>query len=161
MGTLVVAGRPKLFFVERQGARRQCQPSDQFFLHPARIAWPSCTMAPLVLHNVPDEELYTGKDGVTRPFAVIGATDEWVQPGEREEERKRAKQAADVDVVGGGEQATIDTTAATGTDEPGLVWTGASATASRNGRTVERAKGTAGGQGEDDVDDDDGGRRGV
>ncbi|EFX01652.1 hypothetical protein CMQ_8118 [Grosmannia clavigera kw1407] len=33
-------------------------------------------MAPLVLHNVPDDELYTGKDGVTRPFAVVGATDE-------------------------------------------------------------------------------------
>ncbi|CAK7201400.1 hypothetical protein SEUCBS139899_004104 [Sporothrix eucalyptigena] len=33
-------------------------------------------MAPLVLHNVPDEELYTGADGVTRPFAVVGAADE-------------------------------------------------------------------------------------
>ncbi|OAA53629.1 hypothetical protein SPI_09336 [Niveomyces insectorum RCEF 264] len=33
-------------------------------------------MAPLVLHNVPDDELYTGKDGVTRPFAIVGAADE-------------------------------------------------------------------------------------
>ncbi len=35
-------------------------------------------MAPLVLHNVPDDELYVGKDGVTRPFAVVGAADEYV-----------------------------------------------------------------------------------
>ncbi|KAL1890864.1 hypothetical protein Sste5346_008005 [Sporothrix stenoceras] len=33
-------------------------------------------MAPLVLHNVPDDELYIGADGVTRPFAVVGAADE-------------------------------------------------------------------------------------
>ncbi|CAK7268127.1 hypothetical protein SEPCBS57363_002938 [Sporothrix epigloea] len=33
-------------------------------------------MAPLVLHNVPDDELYVGADGVTRPFAVVGAADE-------------------------------------------------------------------------------------
>lgn len=35
-------------------------------------------MAPLVLHNVPDDELYVGADGVTRPFAVVGAADEYV-----------------------------------------------------------------------------------
>ncbi|CAK7274858.1 hypothetical protein SEPCBS119000_006388 [Sporothrix epigloea] len=33
-------------------------------------------MAPLVLHNVPDDELYVGSDGVRRPFAVVGAADE-------------------------------------------------------------------------------------
>ena len=38
----------------------------------------SATMAPLVLHNVPDDELYTGADGIKRPFAVVGATDEYV-----------------------------------------------------------------------------------
>ncbi|KJR89509.1 uncharacterized protein SPSK_06767 [Sporothrix schenckii 1099-18] len=36
-------------------------------------------MAPLVLHNVPDDELYIGADGVTRPFAVVGAADEYVE----------------------------------------------------------------------------------
>ncbi|KAK4232367.1 hypothetical protein QBC38DRAFT_352972 [Podospora fimiseda] len=30
-------------------------------------------MAPLILHNVPDEELYIGDDGVKRPFAMIFA----------------------------------------------------------------------------------------
>ncbi|KAH7037146.1 uncharacterized protein B0I36DRAFT_358890 [Microdochium trichocladiopsis] len=28
-------------------------------------------MRPLILHNVPDEELYTGEDGVQRPYAMI------------------------------------------------------------------------------------------
>ncbi|KAI0545876.1 hypothetical protein F4679DRAFT_446296 [Xylaria curta] len=28
-------------------------------------------MPPLILHNVPDEELYTGEDGVQRPYAMI------------------------------------------------------------------------------------------
>jgi hypothetical protein len=28
-------------------------------------------MAPLILHNVPDEELYIGDDGVQRPYAVL------------------------------------------------------------------------------------------
>ncbi|KAH8202341.1 hypothetical protein TruAng_003513 [Truncatella angustata] len=28
-------------------------------------------MRPLILHNVPDEELYTGDDGITRPYAMI------------------------------------------------------------------------------------------
>ncbi|KAJ8124912.1 hypothetical protein O1611_g8728 [Lasiodiplodia mahajangana] len=28
-------------------------------------------MPPLILHNVPDEELYTGDDGVRRPYAMI------------------------------------------------------------------------------------------
>ena len=28
-------------------------------------------MAPLILHNVPDDELYVGDDGVTRPYAVL------------------------------------------------------------------------------------------
>lgn len=28
-------------------------------------------MAPLILHNVPDEELYIGEDGVQRPYAMI------------------------------------------------------------------------------------------
>ncbi|KAK3997008.1 hypothetical protein QBC44DRAFT_317119 [Cladorrhinum sp. PSN332] len=28
-------------------------------------------MAPLILHNVPDDELYIGEDGVTRPFAML------------------------------------------------------------------------------------------
>lgn len=30
-----------------------------------------CRMAPLILHNVPDEELYIGEDGVQRPYAMI------------------------------------------------------------------------------------------
>jgi hypothetical protein len=29
------------------------------------------TMAPLILHNVPDEELYVGEDGVQRPYAMV------------------------------------------------------------------------------------------
>jgi hypothetical protein len=28
-------------------------------------------MAPLILHNVPDEELYVGDDGVQRPYAMV------------------------------------------------------------------------------------------
>ncbi|KAI1815412.1 hypothetical protein GGS20DRAFT_543666 [Poronia punctata] len=28
-------------------------------------------MPPLILHNVPDEELYTGEDGVQRPYAMV------------------------------------------------------------------------------------------
>ncbi|KAL5317536.1 hypothetical protein ACEPPN_014631 [Leptodophora sp. 'Broadleaf-Isolate-01'] len=28
-------------------------------------------MAPLILHNVPDDELYVGDDGITRPYAVV------------------------------------------------------------------------------------------
>lgn len=28
-------------------------------------------MRPLILHNVPDEELYTGEDGIQRPYAMI------------------------------------------------------------------------------------------
>lgn len=29
------------------------------------------TMAPLILHNVPDDELYIGDDGVKRPYAML------------------------------------------------------------------------------------------
>jgi hypothetical protein len=28
-------------------------------------------MAPLILHNVPDEELYVGDDGIQRPYAMV------------------------------------------------------------------------------------------
>lgn len=28
-------------------------------------------MAPLILHNVPDDELYVGDDGVRRPYAMV------------------------------------------------------------------------------------------
>ena len=28
-------------------------------------------MAPLILHNVPDEELYVGDDGIRRPYAMV------------------------------------------------------------------------------------------
>lgn len=28
-------------------------------------------MAPLILHNVPDDELYVGDDGIKRPYAMI------------------------------------------------------------------------------------------
>jgi hypothetical protein len=28
-------------------------------------------MAPLILHNVPDEECYVGEDGIKRPYAMI------------------------------------------------------------------------------------------
>lgn len=28
-------------------------------------------MPPLILHNVPDEELYIGEDGVQRPYAML------------------------------------------------------------------------------------------
>jgi hypothetical protein len=28
-------------------------------------------MAPLILHNVPEDELYVGDDGVTRPYAMV------------------------------------------------------------------------------------------
>lgn len=30
----------------------------------------SIAMAPLILHNVPDEECYVGDDGVKRPYAM-------------------------------------------------------------------------------------------
>lgn len=29
------------------------------------------SMAPLILHNVPDEELYVGDDGIQRPYAMV------------------------------------------------------------------------------------------
>ena len=38
------------------------QPSNTFLL---------VTMPPLILHNVPDDELYVGEDGVQRPYAMI------------------------------------------------------------------------------------------
>ena len=28
-------------------------------------------MAPLILHNVPDDECYIGDDGIKRPYAMI------------------------------------------------------------------------------------------
>jgi hypothetical protein len=28
-------------------------------------------MPPLILHNVPDEELYVGEDGIQRPYAML------------------------------------------------------------------------------------------
>lgn len=28
-------------------------------------------MAPLILHNVPDDELYVGDDGIQRPYAMV------------------------------------------------------------------------------------------
>jgi hypothetical protein len=28
-------------------------------------------MPPLILHNVPDEELYVGEDGIQRPYAMV------------------------------------------------------------------------------------------
>lgn len=28
-------------------------------------------MPPLILHNVPDEELYIGEDGIQRPYAML------------------------------------------------------------------------------------------
>ena len=28
-------------------------------------------MAPLILHNVPDDECYVGDDGIKRPYAMI------------------------------------------------------------------------------------------
>lgn len=31
----------------------------------------SVAMAPLILHNVPDEECYVGEDGIKRPYAMI------------------------------------------------------------------------------------------
>ena len=31
----------------------------------------SSTMAPLILHNVPDDECYVGEDGIKRPYAMI------------------------------------------------------------------------------------------
>ncbi|TGJ80168.1 hypothetical protein E0Z10_g8602 [Xylaria hypoxylon] len=42
-------------------------------------------MAPLVLHNVPDDELYTGEDGIQRPYGVI-----W--PDQRNAPRTRARE---------------------------------------------------------------------
>ncbi len=32
---------------------------------------PPAAMAPLILHNVPDEERYVGDDGVIRPYAMV------------------------------------------------------------------------------------------
>lgn len=28
-------------------------------------------MAPLILHSVPDDELYVGDDGIKRPYAMV------------------------------------------------------------------------------------------
>lgn len=28
-------------------------------------------MAPLILHNVPEDELYIGDDGIKRPYAMV------------------------------------------------------------------------------------------
>lgn len=58
-------------------------PSQEFHtaIHPAgcdwpyfalcRLLWTRHNMAPLILHNVPDEELYIGDDGVQRPYAMV------------------------------------------------------------------------------------------
>lgn len=36
------------------------------------VVWrPDQTMAPLILHNVPDDELYVGDDGIQRPYAMV------------------------------------------------------------------------------------------
>lgn len=39
-------------------------------LIPTRIVCAS-KMPPLILHNVPDEELYIGEDGIQRPYAML------------------------------------------------------------------------------------------
>ncbi|KXJ93748.1 hypothetical protein Micbo1qcDRAFT_158613 [Microdochium bolleyi] len=44
-------------------------------------------MRPLILHNVPDEELYTGEDGVQRPYAMI------FPEGDRQPSVSRARRA--------------------------------------------------------------------
>src|SRR5262249_1161346 len=42
------------------------------FPQPAISSYPFLhIMAPLILHNVPDDELYVGEDGVQRPYAMV------------------------------------------------------------------------------------------
>ncbi|KAI1392592.1 uncharacterized protein F4822DRAFT_391488 [Hypoxylon trugodes] len=43
-------------------------------------------MRPLILHNVPDEELYTGDDGVQRPYAMY-----WPEGGDRQRNLPRTR----------------------------------------------------------------------
>ncbi|KAK3941943.1 hypothetical protein QBC46DRAFT_381325 [Diplogelasinospora grovesii] len=38
-------------------------------------------MAPLILHNVPDDELYVGDDGITRPYAMVFPQQDGSLPG--------------------------------------------------------------------------------
>ncbi|KKA27588.1 hypothetical protein TD95_001442 [Thielaviopsis punctulata] len=40
-------------------------------------------MAPLILHNVPDEELYVGEDGIQRPYAMLFSQQEGGVPNTR------------------------------------------------------------------------------
>lgn len=40
-------------------------------------------MRPLILHNVPDDELYTGEDGIQRPYAMIFPGDDRTQNAPR------------------------------------------------------------------------------
>ncbi|KAL5611450.1 hypothetical protein BROUX41_000940 [Berkeleyomyces rouxiae] len=40
-------------------------------------------MAPLILHNVPDEELYVGADGIQRPYAMVFSQQEGGMPPTR------------------------------------------------------------------------------
>jgi hypothetical protein len=35
------------------------------------LKFQSVAMPPLILHNVPDDELYVGDDGVQRPYAIV------------------------------------------------------------------------------------------
>ncbi|KAH8654433.1 hypothetical protein BGZ60DRAFT_532804 [Tricladium varicosporioides] len=40
-------------------------------------------MPPLILHNVPDEELYVGEDGIQRPYAMLFPSNEGTSSGTR------------------------------------------------------------------------------
>ncbi|KAI1436959.1 hypothetical protein GGR50DRAFT_157066 [Xylaria sp. CBS 124048] len=45
-------------------------------------------MPPLILHNVPDEELYTGDDGIQRPYAMIWPDNDRQRPAPRTRSRE-------------------------------------------------------------------------
>lgn len=46
--------------------------------NPSRFLVLEATAMPLILHNVPDDELYVGDDGVQRPYAMVFA--QYVSP---------------------------------------------------------------------------------
>lgn len=54
----------RLIESSRSSSRQTFQPRQR----PLRT---NDTMAPLILHNVPDEELYVGDDGIKRPYAMV------------------------------------------------------------------------------------------
>ncbi|KAI0011366.1 hypothetical protein F4779DRAFT_225169 [Xylariaceae sp. FL0662B] len=68
-------------------------------------------MRPLILHNVPDDELYTGEDGVQRPYAMI-----WPE-GDRQRSAPRTR-AREVTETGSFGKSTRRSRSRTGSVQP-------------------------------------------